>query len=88
MNKEKQREFARLVSQANRTQLVAITYDIMLENIRCAKECLGQNTDMGLERIGDNLETFRAEMKTAQRFLAELMRSLDFKYQLSKLKQN
>ena len=38
---------------------------------------------MGLERIGDNLETFRAEMKTAQRFLAELMRSLDFKYQLS-----
>ena len=73
MDKEKQKDFARRVSQANRTQLVAITYDIMLENIKCAYNCLESG----------KTEEFRAELKSAQRFLAELMRSLDFKYPIS-----
>ena len=73
MDKEKQKDFARRVSQANRTQLVAITYDIMLENIKCAYECLKNG----------KTEEFRSELKSAQKFLAELMRSLDFKYPIS-----
>ena len=70
MDKEKQKDFARRVSQANKTQLVAITYDIILEIIKCAKEA-------------DNVDGFRAELKSAQKFLGELMRSLDFKYPIS-----
>ena len=70
MDKEKQKDFARRVSQANKTQLVAITYDIILENIKCAKEA-------------DSVDGFRAELKSAQKFLGELMRSLDFKYPIS-----
>ena len=73
MDKEKQKDFARRVSQANRTQLVAITYDIILENIKCAYACLKD----------ERTEEFRSELKSAQRFLAELMRSLDFKYPIS-----
>ena len=56
MDKEKQKDFARRVSQANKTQLVAITYDIILENIKCAKEA-------------DSVDVFRAELKSAQKFL-------------------
>lgn len=73
MDKEKQKDFARRVSQANRTQLVAITYDIIMENIKSAYECLENG----------KTEEFRSELKSAQRFLAELMRSLDFKYPIS-----
>ena len=73
MDKEKQKDFARRVSQANRTQLVAITYDIMLENIKCAYNSLENG----------KTEEFRAELKSAQKFLGELMRSLDFKYPIS-----
>ena len=73
MNKEKQKDFARRVTQANKTQLVAITYDIILESIKCAKGYL--------EKGGR--DEFRSEIKSAGRFLAELMRSLDFKYPIS-----
>jgi flagellar protein FliS len=73
MTKEKQKEFAMRVSQANRTELVAITYDIMLENISCAKESLKKN----------DIEGFRTELKSAGRFLAELMHSLDYNYPIS-----
>ena len=73
VDKEKQKDFARRVSQANRTQLVAITYDIILENIHSAYEFLKN----------EKTEEFRSELKSAQKFLAELMRSLDFKYPIS-----
>ena len=73
MTKEKQKEFAMRVSQANRTELVAITYDIIIENIKCAKESLKNN----------DIDAFRAELKSAGRFLAELMHSLDYNYPIS-----
>ncbi|MBP5533581.1 MAG: flagellar protein FliS [Lachnospiraceae bacterium] len=73
MTKEKQKEFAMRVSQANKTELVAITYDIILENISCAKDALKKN----------DVEEFRTELKSAGRFLAELMHSLDYNYPIS-----
>ena len=73
MDKEKQKDFARRVTQANKTQLVAITYDIILENIDCAYADLESG----------NIDDYRAELKSAQNFLGDLMRSLDFKYPLS-----
>lgn len=73
MDKEKQKDFARRVTQANRTQLVAVTYDIILEHLKCAKEYL----------VNGNKDEYRSELKSAGKFLAELMRSLDFKYPIS-----
>ena len=73
MVKEKQKDFARRISQANKTELVVITYDIILEEISEARKF----------RDMENLEDYRHAMKQAQRFLAELMSVLDFRYELS-----
>lgn len=73
MDKEKQKDFARRISQANKTELVVITYDIILEEIETARNF----------RSAENLDEYRHAMKQAQRFLAELMSVLDFKYGLS-----
>ena len=70
MDKSKQRDFARRVSQANRTELVVITYDIILEELSEAGECLA---------AGDT-EGYRKALKKAQRFLGEIMSALDFRY--------
>lgn len=74
MTKEKQKNFARRVTQANKTELVVITYDIILENLNMAKQYLTEN----------NKDEYRAELKQAQRFLAELMSALDYSYSVSK----
>jgi flagellar protein FliS len=74
MTGEKQRDFARRVTQANKTELVAVTCDIIRENIDCAAECL---------KTGD-VTGYRSELKSAGRFLAELIRSLDFRYPIAK----
>lgn len=73
MKKDLQRIFARRISQANRTELLVITYDMLLEELHEAAELL----DMG------DTEQFRHEMKLAQRFLGELMSTLDYRYSVS-----
>ena len=40
MDKNRQKDFARRISQANRTELVVVTYDIILEEIANAKKAL------------------------------------------------
>jgi len=74
MTSEKRKDFARRISQANKTELVAVTYDIIIENIDCSINSLEEG----------NIPEYRAELKSAQRMLGELMRSLDFKYPISK----
>lgn len=73
MDREKQKGFARRVSQANRTELVVVTYDIILEYIRDAKIAYTSN----------DIEEYRYSLKQAQRFLAEMMSVLDFSVTLS-----
>ena len=73
MDKEKQRDFTMRITQANRTELLVITYDILLEEIDEA----GRNF-----KAGDITEYVRS-MKSAQRFVAELMSTLDYKYPVS-----
>lgn len=73
MDKEKQINYTRRVSQANKTELVVITYDIMLDSIS------------GAEAVqASDLTEYRKCLKTAQRFLGELMHALDYRYELSK----
>ncbi len=74
MNKDKQKDFVRRISQANKTELVAITFEIITENINAAEEALGK----------DDIPGFRAELKMAQKALGELISSLDFTYPISK----
>ncbi|MCR5204620.1 MAG: flagellar protein FliS [Lachnospiraceae bacterium] len=73
MNKEKQKDFARRVSQANKTQLVAVTFDIIVEYIDEACKKL---------ETGD-IPEYRTELKSAQRFLSELMSALDYNYPIA-----
>ena len=74
MNKDKQKDFVRRISQANKTELVAITFEIIVENINAAEETLNKEDILG----------FRTELKMAQKALGELISSLDFNYPISK----
>ena len=62
------------VTQANRTELVAVTCEIIAENISCAMDFIKEGDVAG----------YRSELKSAQKFLAELIRALDFKYPIAK----
>ena len=73
MTREKQQDFAMRISQANRTELLVVTYDILLEEMESALEYYS-NGDIG---------QYRASLKMAQRFVAELMSTLDYKYPIS-----
>lgn len=73
MDKDKQINYTRRVSQANKTELVVITYDIILDNIADAETVLASDVN-----------EYRKNLKQAQRFLGELMRALDYQYELSK----
>ncbi len=65
--------FAARVTQASRTELVVIMYEIILADIKSAK-IYYHNRDMAM---------FERELKHAQRFLHELMATLDYRYELS-----
>ncbi len=73
MNKEKQRDFTMRITQANRTQLLVVTYDILLEEIDEAEKYFEAG----------NTEEYRRSAKSAQRFVAELMSTLDYQYPIS-----
>ena len=73
MTKEKQQDFAMRISQANRTELLVVTYDILLEETESALEYYS-NGDIG---------QYRVSLKTAQKFVAELMSTLDYTYPIS-----
>ncbi len=73
MNKGKSQEFAARVAEASRSELTVIVYDVILEDITEARDICDKD---------------RAEFKHlclhASRFVSELMRTLDFRYDLAK----
>lgn len=71
MKKENMQAYSKRISQANRTELVVITYEILIEHIKNAQESFG------------NREVFENDLNQAQAFLKELMVSLDFQYEIS-----
>ena len=73
MDRERQKDFVRRVSQANRTELVAITYEIILDNIDNAEKYLAEPA----------VPEYRQELKMAEKLLGELMRSLDYTYPIA-----
>ncbi|MCR5432533.1 MAG: flagellar protein FliS [Lachnospiraceae bacterium] len=73
MTPEKSKEYARRISQANRTELTVIVYDITLQHLDDSI----RSFDNG------DIEDFRHSIKLAQRFLCELMSTLDLKIPLA-----
>lgn len=74
MRKDLKKEYTVRISQSNRTQLVVVVYDILLEYLKGAQHA---------EHDGD-MDLFIAELKNAQNSVAELMGALDFKYPVSR----
>lgn len=72
MKKESIQAYSKRITQANRTELVVITYEIIIEHIKNARESYG------------NREEFVSDIDQAQTFLKELMVGLDFQQEISK----
>jgi len=74
MKEESIKAYARRVSQANRSELIVVIYDIVLEDIRDAKEALKAGEDAA----------FRSSLVHGVRFVGELMVSLNGSYPISR----
>lgn len=73
MKKELLQGFTARITQASKSELVVIQYEIILEEIKEAR--------LGL-RDGD-MDTFDSSLKKAQKFISELMITLDYTYAIS-----
>lgn len=73
MKKELIQEFSMRITQASRSELIVIMYEIILNDIEYAKEAFAT------EDIG----TYEKELSHAGRFVNELMASLDYSIGLS-----
>ena len=74
MDSEKLRIYTARITQANRSELVVITYDLIIDSIESAKESLAKADILNYER----------ELKRVQKLLNELMGSLDYRFPISK----
>ncbi len=74
MNKEEIREYAARVAQANRTELVVIIYELIIDAVKEGEMCYNKgDSEAGAEKI-----------RKAQLYLQELKGSLDFQYEISR----
>lgn len=73
MKKEMIQEFSMRVTQASRSELIVIMYDIILREMEYAKEAFAE---------GD-LATYEKELTQASRFVNELMGALDYSIGIS-----
>ena len=73
MKKELIQEFSMRITQASRSELVVIMYEIILNDIQYAKEAFAEG-DMSI---------YEKELTHAARFVNELMASLDYSIALS-----
>ncbi len=67
-------EYTARITQANRSELVVVIYDVILDSMREGLEAYA-NDDKGV---------FVEKIRHGQKFLLELMNTLDFKYDISK----
>lgn len=73
MNKEAVQAFTARITQASRSELIVILYEITLAKIEDAQKAYQEN----------NLDDFDRELKGAQRCVSELMASLNYSYKIS-----
>lgn len=73
MEKTKLQEYTFRVTQASRSELIVIMYDVILTDTQTAREALEK---------GD-IEQFEHDLRHAGRFINELMGALDYRYEIS-----
>ena len=73
MKKEAIQAFTARVTQASRSELIVILYEMTLTEIAEAKEAY----------LAEDLTLFDKELKKAQKYITELTASLDYKYTIS-----
>ena len=73
MEREKRQEFSARITQANRTELLVIVYEITQEELR---EALDAYTKQKMQH-------FDISLQNAQKFLNELMGTLNYQYKIS-----
>lgn len=74
MNNEKKQNFTRRITQANRTQLVVILYEMLLVYLEDAQNSYAEN----------QREEFRENLRLARECIGQMRTSLNFDYSLSK----
>lgn len=73
MTDEQRKSYTARITQASRTELVLIMYEIMIEDIKEAIDAIGKS----------NIEEFINLLKHCRKFLHELMSTLDYTYKVS-----
>lgn len=73
MTKEAIQSFTARITQASRSELVVILYEMTISKIEEAEKLYAEN----------NLSDFDKELKGAQRYVNELMAALDYRYAIS-----
>jgi len=73
MTNEKKQEFTLRITSANRTELVEILYEMLLEYVEDARVAIEEN----------NREDIHESIRKARGCLRELMESIDFSYEIS-----
>ena len=73
MEKTKAQEYSARIVQANRTELLVIIYEIIQEELSQAVEAYNKKDE----------QLFKSSMKSAQKFLNELMGTLDYHYEVA-----
>lgn len=74
MDSEKLRAYTARITQANKSELVVITFDLIIESIEEAKLCFEKKDFL----------TYDRELKRVQKLLNELMGSLDHRFPIAK----
>lgn len=74
MEREKLQMYTARITQANRSELVVITYDLILDSMVTAKEAAKEK----------NRIEYEEELKRIQKLLNELMGSLDYQYPIAR----
>lgn len=73
MNKEAIQSFTARITQASKSELIVILYEMTLVRIEEAEKAYKDN----------NLNVFDKELRGAQRYVSELMAALDYRYVIS-----
>lgn len=73
MNKEAIQSFTARITQASRSELVVILYEMTLAKIEEAEKSY----------VDNDLKNYDKELKGAQRYVSELMAALDYRYKIS-----
>lgn len=73
MNKEAIQSFTARITQASKSELIVILYEMTLVRIEEAEKSYREN----------DLSNFDKELKSAQKYVSELMAALDYRYGIS-----